>query len=149
MKEKTNRKKTAFQAMIFVIVLALAIIGLWYVAQNLQRDAEVESIENPITVSMWIITDEWVIEYMDMPTTNNTVYTLLVECSSVYDFPITSTYWHGYESVFINSINGTQNGEGDRWWQYYVNDEYGEVGCDRKEIFDDDIIEWIFEEPGQ
>jgi hypothetical protein len=149
MKEKQDRKKTAFQAMIFIIILVIAIIGLWSFAQYIQDNDDVETIEDPITVSMWIITDDWAIEYLDVPTTNNTVYKLLMECSSSYDFSVSSIYWQGYESVFVNSINGTQNGENGMWWQYYVNDAYGEIGCDRKEIFDGDIVEWKFEEPGQ
>jgi hypothetical protein len=149
MKEEQDRKKTAFQAMIFIAILAIAIGGLWSFAQYIQNNDDVETIEDPITVSLRIITDDWVIEYLDVSTTNNTVYKLLNECSSVYNFSFASTYWEGYESVFVNSINGTQNGESGRWWQYYVNDAYGEVGCDRKEIFDGDIIEWRFEEPGQ
>jgi hypothetical protein len=149
MKQEQDRKKTAFQAMIFIIILAIAIVGLWFLAQSIQDNNGVESIQEPITISMWIITDEWNIEYLDVSTTNNTVFKLLIECSTVYNFPVTSTYWQGYESVFVNSINGTQNGEGDMWWQYYVNDSYGEIGCDRKEIFDGDLVKWRFEEPGQ
>jgi hypothetical protein len=41
------------------------------------------------------------------------------------------------------------NGENEMWWQYYVNGEYGDLGSDRKEIFDGDLVEWRFEEPGQ
>lgn len=149
MKERQDRKKTALEAVIFIVILAIAIVGLWFVAQYIQDNDDVEAIEDPITVSMWIITDEWAIEYLDVPTTNNTVYKLLMECSSAYNFSVASIYWQGYESVFVNSINSTQNGENGMWWQYYVNDEYGEVGCDRKEIFDGDIVKWMFEEPGQ
>jgi hypothetical protein len=149
MKEKQDRKKTVFEAMILIVVLAIAIVGLFFIAQYIQDNDDVEAIEDPITVSMWIITEDWVIEYLDVPTTNNTVYKLLMECSSAYNFPVASTYWQGYESVFVNSINGTQNGESGRWWQYHVNDEYGEVGCDRKQMYDGDIVEWRFEEPGQ
>jgi hypothetical protein len=149
MKEEQDRKKTAFQAMIFITILILAIVGLWFAAQYIQDNNDVEVIEEPITVSMRIITDDWAIGYLDVSTTNNTVYKLLIECSSSYDFSVASTYWQGYEAIFISSINGTQNGEGGMWWQYYVNDAYGEVGCDRKEIFDGDVVEWRFEEPGQ
>lgn len=149
MKEKQKCKKRAFEAVIFVAILAIAIVCLFFAARYIQSNNEVEAIEEPITVSMWIFAEEWIIEYLDVHTNNNTVYKLLMECSSAYNFPVASTYWQGYESVFINSINGTQNGEDGKWWQYYVNDVYGEVGCDRKEIFEGDNIEWRFEEPGQ
>ena len=84
-----------------------------------------------------------------MKTLNNTVYSLLMECAKNHNFSVGYTLWPGYDAVFINAINGSQNGEGDMWWQYYVNDGYGEIGCDKKELFDGDVVEWRFEEPGQ
>jgi hypothetical protein len=80
---------------------------------------------------------------------NNTVFSLLIECSKENDFSVDYTEWQGYDAVFVNAINGTHNGENEMWWQYYVNGEYGDLGSDRKEIFDGDLVEWRFEEPGQ
>ncbi len=147
--EKKNRKKTAIEAMILISVLAVAMIGLWFVAQHIEEDYEVEKPEKPIKASLRILGEDWQIEYLEVQTLNNTVYKLLLECSERYDFPVGSTHWEAFDSEFVNSINGTENGEGGNWWQYYVNDVYGEIGCDRKEIFEGDMIEWRFEEPGQ
>lgn len=148
--EKTkDKKRTAFEAMVLVFILAIAFIGLWLVAEHLKGERDVEPIDSPITVSLKISGDGWVIEYLDVETLNNSVFKLLVECSKVYDFPVGYTYWEGFDSVFVNSINGTRNGDSGMWWQYYVNDVYGEVGCDRKEIFEGDMVEWRFEKPGQ
>lgn len=148
--EKTgDRKKTAFEAMLLISVLAMAVIGLWFLAEYLKESEEVENPDSPINVSLKIRGDNWIIEYLDATTLNNTVYKLLSECSHVYGFSVGYTYWPVYDSIFINSINGTENGENGMWWQYYVNDVYGERGCDQKEIFDGDIVEWRFEEPRQ
>lgn len=149
MEKNEDRKKTILQAAALITVIAIAIAGLWVVAEHLKEDNEVEGPEKPIKASLRILGEDWQIEYLEVQTFNNTVYKLLLECSERYDFPIGSTHWEVFDSEFVNSINGTKNGEGGNWWQYYVNDVYGEIGCDRKEIFEGDMIEWRFEEPGQ
>lgn len=149
MKKENDNKKTALQAVALVVVLALAFAGLWFLAEHLKEKDEVESLDDPIEVSLIIEGHGWTMEYLDVPTLNNTVFKILMECSKVYDFSVDYKHWEGYDSVFINSINGTRNGDANMWWQYYVNDDYGEIGCDKKEIFDGDVVEWRFEEPGQ
>lgn len=148
--EKTkDKRRTALEAMVLVFILAIAFIALWVVAEHLKGEREVEPVDSPINVSLKISGDGWVIEYLDVDTLNNSVFKLLLECSKVYDFSVDYTYWEGFDSVFVNSINGTRNGDYGMWWQYYVNGVYGEMGSDRKEIFEGDMIEWRFEEPGQ
>jgi hypothetical protein len=150
MEKSKDKKKTLLEASVLVLVLAATFIGLWFTSEYLKEENEVKKIETPLNVSL-IITKEdgWRIEYLDVNTKNNTVFSLLKECSEKLNFPVKHIFWHGYDSVFIKSINGTDNGEDGMWWQYYVNDVYGEIGCDRKEIFEGDIVEWRFEEPGQ
>ncbi len=150
MEKSEKKKKTIFEAVLLVSVLALTFVGLWLLADYVKEGQEVDDPEGPIYVSLSIENeDDWRIDYLDVRTVNNTVYKLLVECKESYNFSVGYTYWPGYDSVFINSINGTENGEYGKWWQYYVNDIYGEIGCDKKEIFDGDVIEWRFEEPKQ
>jgi len=148
--EKTgDRKKTAIEAIVLVFILAIAFVGLWSLAEHIRESDEVKPTDSPIELSIRILGGNWVIEYLDAQTFNNTVYKLLLECSNIYNFSVSHTYWLGYDSVFINSINETENGENGMWWQYYINDVYGEIGCDKKEIFDGDLVEWRFEDPRQ
>jgi hypothetical protein len=149
MGKNEDKRKIILQAVVLITVIVIAIAGLWVVAEQLEKSSEVEEPESPISASLRIIGDGWQVEYMNVQTKNNTVFKLLMECSVESNFSIGSTHWGAYDSVFINSINGTHNGEHNKWWQYYVNDVYGDVGCDRKEIFDGDLVEWKFEEPGQ
>ena len=142
-------KKTAIEAMVLISVLAIAIVGLWFLAGYVTESHEVSSPDSSIQASLKIKGDGWEIDYLNVDTLNNTVYKILIECSNEYDFQVRYTHWKGYDAVFINSINGTTNGDNDMWWQYYVNGVYGEIGCDKKEIFDGDLVEWRFEEPGQ
>ena len=124
-------------------VLAVAFSGLWFLAEFIKDEQEVESPIKEITVSLRIAyEDEWTIEYPEIETNNNTVFKLLLEIKERYNLSVNYIHWQGYDAIFVNSTNGTQNGENSMWWQYYVNDIYGE-------IFDGDFVEWRFEEPGQ
>lgn len=45
--------------------------------------------------------------------------------------------------VFIESINNRKNSsKGDFWWQYWVNNEYGEIGSGKKILKAGDMVEW-------
>ena len=133
-----------------VLVLTLAFTGLWLLAESIKEGQEVDALDEPINVSLRIVKEKkWTMEHIGIKTLNNTVFKLLIEFKEKLDFSVTYTYWKGYDAMFVDSINGTQNGENNMWWQFYVNGVYGEIASDKKEIFDDDIVEWRFEEPGQ
>ena len=145
-----DRRKTVLQAMALMSVLALAFLGLWFLAEFIKDEQEVESPFEEITVNLMIVKeDEWTIEYLEIETNNNTVFKLLLEIKERDNLTVSYVHWQGYDAIFVNSINGTQNGENSMWWQYYVNGIYGEIASDKKEIFDGDFVEWRFEEPGQ
>lgn len=146
MEEK--KKKTTIEAMILLAVLAAALIGLFFLTEYIKDEQKVQPPREEITVSLKIKkAEDWIVEYMDVKTKNNTVFKLLLECKEFYNLSVDYINWQGYDSIFVNSINGTQNGEDDMWWQYYVNDVYGEIAADKKEIFDGDYVEWRFEKP--
>jgi len=148
LKVEKERKKTILEAVIFVAAITVAFFGLWALAQFIEEADEPDPIDTPIDITLRIDYGEQMDEY-HIETLNNTVYSLLLECATKDNFSVGYTLWPGYDAVFINSINGTVNGNDEMWWQYYVNEEYGEIGCDKKEIFDGDVVEWRFEEPGQ
>jgi hypothetical protein len=146
---KEDRKKTVIEAFVLIAVLAVVFVGLWALAEYIENEQKVEPIEQDITVSLRISGDGWSVEYLNVDTKNNTVFKILLECKEKHNISVNYIQWQGFDAVFVNSINGTQNGDGDMWWQYYVNNIYGEIASDKKEIFDGDIVEWRFEEPGQ
>ena len=96
-------------------------------------------------VSMKIVSPDWNIAYMNVNTNNATVADLLFECASHYNFEVEVEYWRGYDSYFIESINGIENGEGDKYWQFYVNGRYADVGCSKYILYNNDVVEWRFE----
>lgn len=45
---------------------------------------------------------------------------------------------------FITQIGGKKNGEGDRYWQFWVNGAYSQVGASSYIVKVGDIIKWKF-----
>jgi hypothetical protein len=45
--------------------------------------------------------------------------------------------------AFVKSINGLEN-TNERFWQFWVNGEYGQVAMDQQEIKNGDIVEVKF-----
>ncbi|HEC89002.1 MAG: hypothetical protein DRN12_02105 [Thermoplasmata archaeon] len=131
-----------------VLLLATAII----VVSHTQINSPIKSTHNDLKddqkihhVNLEIIAPTWNISYMDVTTSNITVAGLLLECAKIYNISIEKSYWTGYNSFFIESINGTRNGEDGRYWQYYVNGKYADVGCSSYTLHDYDTVEWRFE----
>jgi 4-amino-4-deoxy-L-arabinose transferase-like glycosyltransferase len=99
-------------------------------------------IEN---VSMKISSPQWSIEYLHRNTKNVTVASFLFECATYYNFSVQNTYWKGYRSFFITGIHDIENGDNGRYWQYYVNEQFADVGCSNYYLNDNDVVEWRFE----
>lgn len=133
-----------YQAILFGSVVVIGVIGLAfagnYIIGEPVKPNEVENLQ------ISIVGEDWSIDCTMVTTANNTVYRLLLECSEMYGFKVEGTIWQPYDAVFVDSINGLENGEGN-WWQYYVNGKYGEISSDRKELFDGDHVEWRCEPP--
>ena len=96
---------------------------------------------------MSLISTSWSIEYLNISTKNVSAADFLFECASHYNFSVKKEYWKGYKSFFIEAINNIQNGEDDSYWQYYVNGKFADVGCSNYFLYDDDVVEWRFEQP--
>lgn len=94
---------------------------------------------------MKIFSPNWNFECMNVNTENVTVAYFLFECANRYDFTVKKKHWQGYDSFFIEAINGVENGEDNRYWQYYVNGKFADVGCSNYFLHNNDIVEWRFE----
>lgn len=49
----------------------------------------------------------------------------------------------GFDSVLVSAIDGKAN-DGDFYWQYWVNFEYGKVGAELYQLSPGDLVEWKF-----
>jgi len=96
-------------------------------------------------VSITISSPQWSVEYLHRNTKNITVATFLFGCAAYFHFSVQKEYWNGYHSFFITGIHEINNGDDGRYWQYYVNGQFADVGCSNYFLSDNDVVEWRFE----
>jgi hypothetical protein len=77
---------------------------------------------------------------------NSTVFSLLEELAERENFEIETTLYPEM-GIFVKSIGGAEGGTDDKWWQYWINNNLGEVAADKKVLKAGDIVEWKFEAP--
>lgn len=105
-----------------------------------------QNTKKQVTTTLIIKGNSWTIEYPNVTTTNDTVFDILIECSIRKNFTVTYVHYSSFDANFVISINGTHNGQDNKYWQYYVNGVYGEIASDKKKINNNDTVEWRFEE---
>ena len=145
--ERTTIKKNFIQYIAIIVVL-LSLVIIVSSTNLFSIFTPQEKSENLIyDVSIIITSPEWNIKYTNVTTSNYTVADLLFECADVYNFSVKKSYFPGYNSYYIDEINGIVNGNDNRYWQYYVNNELADMGCSTYLLQDGDIVEWCFEVP--
>ncbi len=123
------------QAVLFAAILLAAIAGVYAMTEVLQ----------PLDVRG----AGWSIHYAPAATMNNTAYGILSEASARLGFSLDHVTFQIPEGVFVTAINGSVNGEGGRYWQYWVNGVYGDVAADHKALNDGDVVLWSFSASGE
>lgn len=75
---------------------------------------------------------------------NATVLGLLKAAASQGNFTVDTTYYGQYDSWLVEAIATVENGHQNRYWQYWINGDYGMVGADRQPVQEGDVVEWRF-----
>jgi hypothetical protein len=86
----------------------------------------------------------WTIRYGPVATTNNTAFGILLEAARQLGF---SVHWINYTlpaGVFVISINGSANGQGGEFWQFWVNGVYAGAAADHVALSDGATVTWAF-----
>ena len=139
------------------IILALLVLGVGVVLIWVQRTPLVEEnppIEVPSEVrgvaEEAIIADlvldfgeEKVATYSGINVEEKTILGLLLKAASDHGFEVDFTPPSGEMGAFVKSIGGVENTK-EKFWQFWVNNEYGQVAMDQQEIEDGDVIEIKF-----
>jgi len=136
------RLSEKWQAVLFAAILIVAIAVLYRAAVGFQPGAIATRVVG--FVKLDIEGNGWSIHYAPIITTNNTAFGLLVEASARLGFSVANQTYQFPEGIFVTAINGTVNGEGGRWWQYWVDGVYAGVAADHQELHDNDIVLWSF-----
>ncbi len=101
--------------------------------------ADATSVTIIIQGDTWRVTDNIVSVHGD------TAYTLLEACCKRNNIQVKSTYYAEFDSKLVDGIHTCTNGDENRYWQYYVNDEIPMVGADAYEVHNGDKLLWSFE----
>jgi uncharacterized protein DUF4430 len=140
-----RRPSERVQALAFVAILIGAIAGLYATAQVLQPAAV--PIASVRSVRLDIDGSGWSIHYAPERTTNNTAFGILLEASAVLAFAVQYQVYEIPKGVFVLGINGSMNGDGGRYWQYWVNGVYGAVAADHQGLRGGDAVAWRYSVP--
>lgn len=74
-----------------------------------------------------------------------TAFKLLQICSENAENPFELKYENYPElGALINQIGERKSGEEGKYWQYWVNNEYAQIGASQFLLKDKDIVEWKF-----
>ena len=145
--KSTTSKRSIVAYVLLILTLFLVVIFLsrsTFLSTSISKGKQ--DVDGYITnVSITITSPQWTIEYLHRNTTNITVATLLFECAAHFNFSVQREYWKGYHSFFITGIHGMNNGDDGRYWQYYVNGEFADVGCSNYFLSDNNVVAWRFE----
>ena len=123
--------------LIVVVVVAIAAVaGAYLIGQE-----EGKSVGKKISVDLTIDFGNSSLNYSVVVNQGASVYDVLVEAAHEHNFSVVATYYSQYDSYFIESINGVKNGNG-KYWQYWVNGEYANVGANLYKVKNGDSILW-------
>jgi uncharacterized protein DUF4430 len=142
-------KKSFLKNIILVLIplLVLIIVGINLVNIGAITTELVEVKSDETLTTLLIDYGNNNIDTYQVKVQNATVFSVLLQASIDYDFNIGSKYYDQYQCHYIYSINNTTEGENNKFWQYYLNDDYGIIGADLQPVHHNDCIEWKFQEP--
>ena len=136
--------RVAAKSALFAVGIGLAVVGLWFLSAATMPRSLVPP-EQGMHLSARILGSDWNMYYEADDTRSNSVYLLLLEAARAEHIPVT---WDDYtippDAVLVTSIGHDVNGDGGRWWQYWVNGVYGSVAATHAFLNDGDSIEWRF-----
>ncbi len=128
-----------------IVILALLVLGggILFVWSQGKRSA-VEEPQSTVTADLVLdFGEEKVATYSGIKVEEETILGLLLKVASDHGFEVDFTPPSGEMGAFVKSIGGVEN-TNEKFWQFWVNGEYGQVAMDQQEIEDGDVIEIKF-----
>ncbi len=130
----------------FIIVLAIGFfLGQYFAKVIYQPEIEVEE---EIEVSLLLDFSEGNVKNLDNVRLieEKTAFDLLKKATEENNLELSFKESPGL-GVFVESIDNVANDfENNKWWQYWVNGEYAQVGASNFILKDGDLVEWKYVE---
>lgn len=137
---------------IILVILALGIAGIRVAGQNklpvnspIADQAPEENFKIVYILNKGEEQEILKFDYVLRKGEKQTVFDILKDLSVEKKFELKSSVDPRY-GAFIESIAGVANSkESNKYWQYWINDQLGDLGADKKEVKEGDKVEWRFE----
>ena len=133
---------------IFAIpIIVVALVGIGLASTGIISTEPLKLDPKTINATLIIDYGNNELDTYTLETSNATVYSVLIQASNQYDFEVGTEYYDNYQSHYVFSINNVVEGKNNKFWQYYINGEYGIVGSDLQVLKNHDIVKWKYQEP--
>jgi len=142
-----NKKLINNLLLVVIFIFVLVATGITLFNTGIITTKFPDRIIETINVTLVIDYGDDNFETFNFETSNLTVFSVLKHASEKYKFPIEVKYFGQYQSHYVYSINNKSEGIDNKFWQYYINENYGTIGADLQPVNDNDYIEWKFQEP--
>jgi hypothetical protein len=133
--------------LIVIPLIVILLVGAGLVGTGIISTEQLKLGSKTINATLIIDYGGDVVDTYTLKLSNATVYSLLIQASNQYDFEVGSYYYDNYQSHYIYSISDVVEGNNNKFWQYYINGEYGIVGADLQVLKNDDTVLWKYQEP--
>jgi hypothetical protein len=133
--------------LIATTIIVIALVGFGLASTGIISTDQLEFDAKTINATLIIDYGNNELDTYSLEISNATVYSALIQASNQYDFEVEADYYDNYQSHYIYSINNVVEGNNNKFWQYYINGEYGIVGADLQVLKNDDTVEWKYQEP--
>ena len=128
--------------MVFAVALIASVGALYgYLEATVTRPV---GTEGTVVASLLVEGPGWTIRYANATVENATAFRILVQAGEALGFDVR---WIAYVSppgTFVTGINGTANGQGGLFWQYWIDGTFGTVASDRAPLHSSDLVIWRF-----
>ncbi|MDO8582124.1 MAG: DUF4430 domain-containing protein [bacterium] len=133
----------------FALIFVIGVAGLLFLLSFRQSSIS-PTLRPSDTLILFPITlridfgDGDVQNFSDIPyVTGATVFSILEDIAVKEKIPFVYDPSAGV-GVFIRQIGDKKNGDGGRYWQYWVNEKFAMVAADKYMLSAGDIVEWKF-----
>jgi hypothetical protein len=138
-----------------LIIFAFLILGgagvVWSqrsqpTVEEVMTRPEVRSVEEKAAAAADLVLDfgeKKIATYSGVRVAEKTVLGLLLQAAQDNGFEVNYNPPSGGMGAFVKSIGGVEN-TNEKFWQFWVNGEYGQVAMDQQEIKNGDIVEVKF-----
>lgn len=127
---------------IIIVFLVVAGLGVWLYQQQIKLSSSV-NIEKPAATVNVTVKINFSSKLLDYPVTVSEPATVLTALQAIKDLPV-KVQDYGQLGQLVTAIGDQVNGQDGKYWQYWLNGVYAQVGADHQSIKAGDAIEWKF-----